>query len=47
MHGILPDFMYWLSFSILLFSVGITVTEKSLFLQIFSWGLSLSSALKE
>ena len=47
MYGILLDFIYWLSFSILSFWDGITIPHKSLFVHIFSWHLSSFSVLKE
>ena len=37
----------WLNCNVLSFSDGITIPQKSLFLETFSWDLSLFSVLKE
>ena len=47
MHGILSDFIYWLNSNTLSFSDGITIPQKSSFLNTFSWDLSFLSVLIE
>ena len=47
MSGILSDFMYWLNYNSLFFSVDIIISQKSLFSHTFSWYLSLFSVLKK
>ena len=53
-YKVFSDFMYWLNFNILFFSVGITIPQNSFtyfvckrFLHTFSWDLSLFYVLKE
>ena len=47
MYGTLSDFINWLNSVILSISDSIKILMKSLFLNIFSWYLSLFSVLKK
>ena len=45
-NGVLSDFWYWLNSDILVFSEGIIILQKSLFLHTFLCDSSLVFALK-
>ena len=47
MYDILSVFIYWFNWNLLSFQDDMDIPQNSLFLQSFSWDLSLSPVLKE